>query len=182
MALQSDIPRDWIPIPLAIMTLLRTARSASPATSRYLALASVAAAVLGVAACQGDAARARTPGERARATVVRNLADTPRVRPPAADASTGEEAVVRGVTAGDRACYVDLEVDGVRKPPQEAAFDLCEHGQRLVGKRVSIARHRSWVLAGSCEGDPECPRRDTVNLIVTATPVPARPEAQSARP
>jgi hypothetical protein len=137
--------------------------------------------VLAVAltACAGDAKDAAATGERARATVVRTQPPAP---PPAihtvSDSVTGEVATIRSLTGGDRACYVDLESGGVAKPGQEAAFDLCERTD-LVGRRVRLERRRAWVLAASCEGDPECERRDTVDLIVSAE---VRPERGASPP
>src|SRR4051812_25624907 len=132
------------------------------------------AAALGVAACKGDAKE--KVGARARATAVAAPDTTEAARVPAAaraDSTMGEVATVRGLTGGDRACYMDLETGGEVKGQQEAAFDLC--GRReLVGKQVRVERRRSWVLAASCEGDPECARRDTVDLIVSAEPLPAQ--------
>jgi hypothetical protein len=133
------------------------------------------AAALGAAACKGDAKETEKVGERARAAAVAapDTTEAARVRAAApADSTMGEVATVRGLTGGDRACYMDLEADGAVKGQQEAAFDLC--GRReLVGKQVRVERRRSWVLAASCEGDPECARRDTVDLIVSAEPLPA---------
>lgn len=83
-------------------------------------------------------------------------------------AAAGEVAVIRGMAAGDRACYVELE--GAEEP-QEAAFELCER-MELAGKRVRLTRERTTVQAASCEGDPECTRSDTVDLIVSAEVLP----------
>ena len=131
---------------------------------------------LGMAACKGDAKETEKVGERARATAVAAPDTTEAARQPSAaraDSTMGEVATVRGLTGGDRACYMDLETGGEVKGQQEAAFDLC--GRReLVGKQVRVERRRSWVLAASCEGDPECARRDTVDLIVSAEPLPAQ--------
>ena len=62
-----------------------------------------------------------------------------------------------------------LELD---PPASLGAEYFCER-RELVGKQVRVERRRSWVLAASCEGDPECARRDTVDLIVSAEPLPA---------
>jgi hypothetical protein len=143
------------------------------ASVRVLLPALLAAAAL--AACKGDAKETETVGQRARATSVAAPDTTEAARVPAAapDSMMGEVATVRGLTGGDRACYMDLEAGGAVKGQQEAAFELCGR-QELVGKRVRVERRRSWVLAASCEGDPECARRDTVDLIVSAEPVAAQ--------
>jgi hypothetical protein len=124
--------------------------------------AAIPLALVLASACDRDAKDSREAGERARATAV--------AAPAAAsgpDSTAGEVATIRGLTPGDRACYVDLDGGG----QQEAAFDVCERAE-LVGKRVRLERRRTWVLATSCEGDPECARRDTVDLIVSARVLP----------
>jgi hypothetical protein len=142
----------------------------------------VAALVLAaaLAAC-GDRGDSRAVGERARATAAAAPpAPAAAPTPLPGDSVAGEVATVRGLSGGDRACYVELEVDGLRRPPQEAAFDLCSRAE-LVGQRVRLERRRAWVLAASCQGDPECERRDTVDLIVSAEPLPRDTPAAAHR-
>lgn len=132
------------------------------------------AAAIAAAGCRGDTKAPPGVGREARAAVKQEAsADTPAKAAAAPDSMAAEGVVtIRGLTGGDRACYVDLDSAGVAKPQQEAEFTLCER-KELVGKPVRIARKQMWVLAASCQGDPECARRDTVNLIVSARAVPS---------
>lgn len=146
-----------------------TASHRSAARSRLATLVLLATALMMTSGCRGDAKDQREVGDRARATAVR----APAAAAEPGDSAADEVATIRGLTPGDRACYVDLGAG----QPQEAAFDVCERAE-LVGKRVRLERRRTWVLATSCEGDPECARRDTVDLIVSAQVLPedgARP-------
>lgn len=52
-----------------------------------------------------------------------------------------------------------------------ARYELCERTE-LVGQRVQFRRERRPIQAMSCEGDPECVRQDTVDLIVAANKLP----------
>lgn len=87
-----------------------------------------------------------------------------------------EVAVVRGLTMGDRACYMELEDAQGQRAEEEASFELCEQVQ-LIGQHVRLTRVLTPILAMSCQGDPECTQRDTVNLITVAEVV--LPEGQS---
>ncbi|MBV9108810.1 MAG: hypothetical protein JO306_05360 [Gemmatimonadetes bacterium] len=139
------------------------------------------AAVMVTAGCRGDT-KDSAVGRQARAAVAREApADTPTKAAAEPDSMAAEGLVtIRGLTGGDRACYVDLDSAGVAKPQQEAEFTLCER-RELVGKPVRITRKRMWVLAAACQGDPECARRDTVNLIVAVRAVPSA-SAAAGRP
>ena len=79
--------------------------------------------------------------------------------------------LVRGLTAGDRACYAEVEDANGERRSDEAAFELCER-RELVGRRVRLRRERAQVPAKACQGDPGCTRSDTVELIVAAEPQP----------
>lgn len=85
--------------------------------------------------------------------------------------ASGEVAVLRGLTPGDRACYAEIEDARGQRRREEAAFELCERAE-LVDRRVRLTRERTPVLARSCQGDPECSRRDTVDLILSAEALP----------
>ncbi len=147
------------------MTPLRFRRSIRTHLTAPVVLA------LAAAACGRDAKETRAIGEQARATAAAAPAAAPQAAAGSPDSTGAEVVTIRGLTDGDRACYVDLEGTGVARSPQEASFALCER-KELVGRRVRLSRMRTWVLAASCEGDPECARRDTVDLIVSAEPVP----------
>jgi hypothetical protein len=86
-------------------------------------------------------------------------------------ASDHEVATIRGLTMGDRACYLELEDVQGQSSDAVADFDLCER-EDLVGQGVRLTRERTSILAISCQGDPECTDRDTVDLIVAAEPLP----------
>jgi hypothetical protein len=154
---------------------------ALPGSLRRLPIALFAVAAIAAAGCRGDT-KDSAVGRQARAAVKQEApADTPAKAAAEPDSMAAEGLVtIRGLTGGDRACYVDMDSAGVAKPQQEAEFTLCER-KELVGKPVRIARKQMWVLAASCQGDPECARRDTVNLIVSARAVPSA-GTSAARP
>ena len=52
-----------------------------------------------------------------------------------------------------------------------ADFDICTQEQ-LVDKRVQLTRKPTPVAAKSCQGNPECKEKETVNLITAAKVVP----------
>lgn len=110
---------------------------------------------LGMSGCQND-------------TVDPSQSTTDTASPPTSDP---EIAVVRGLTPGDRACYIELEDAQGQKTQEEASFELCEQTQ-LVGQRVQLTRVPTPIPALSCQGNPECTERDTVNLITAVEVVP----------
>lgn len=81
-----------------------------------------------------------------------------------------ELVTIRTLTPGDRACYVGVQAGEGPVREEEAAFELCDR-MTLIGKQVRLEREMTEVMARSCEGNPECTDRDTVNLIVSAEPV-----------
>lgn len=136
-------------------------RLPSSTTRRHLNLASLspAALLLGVGLAFGGCADAASdPPPVARA-------------PEASAASLPEVGVVRELAAGDRGCYVTFEDAEGRRSDAVASYELCERTE-LVGQRVQLRRERTPILAMSCEGDQECVRRDTVDLIVAAEKLP----------
>jgi hypothetical protein len=66
---------------------------------------------------------------------------------------------------------MELEDAKGQRSEEEASFEICEQAQ-LVGQRVQLTREPTSILAMSCQGDPECTQRDTVDLIITAEVVP----------
>ena len=72
--------------------------------------------------------------------------------------------VVRGLTMGDRACYMKLENAQGQSSEDLADFNICTQSQ-LVDKRVRLTRTPTPISAMSCQGNPECKKRETVNLI-----------------
>lgn len=85
--------------------------------------------------------------------------------------SEPEVAVVRDLSMGDRACYMELEDAQGQRSRQEASFEICERAE-LVGKRVWLTRVPTSVLAMSCGGNLDCAERDTVDLITAAEVLP----------
>jgi hypothetical protein len=86
----------------------------------------------------------------------------------------GEVAVLHGLTLGDRACYMEFQ-DAAGEPWEAAAgFEMCEQ-EGLIGRRLRLTRERTTVLAAACQGDVDCPLRDTVDLIVRVDAVPGSP-------
>lgn len=70
---------------------------------------------------------------------------------------------IQSLTAGDRACYVELIDDQGQLSTQFASFEICE--QDLVGQRVQFTYTSGNIQAASCQGNPECNETETVMLI-----------------
>lgn len=87
--------------------------------------------------------------------------------PVAAVASSPEVMVIKSMEMGDRACYVALENAQGQHSDEMASFEICEQ-VKLVGQRVRLKREATAIMAMSCQGDPECTKQETVNLIVAA--------------
>jgi hypothetical protein len=85
--------------------------------------------------------------------------------------SDPEIVVVRGLTTGDRACYMKLENAQGKSSEELANFDICTQEQ-LVDKRVRLTRKPTPIAAKSCQGNPECKEKEIVNLITAAKVVP----------
>jgi len=82
---------------------------------------------------------------------------------------------IRGLVAGDVACYVTVSDAAGRSREEMASFDLCERERELVGRRVRLRHERAKVLAESCQGNPDCTETRTVQLVVEARPVSEAP-------
>ncbi|HEX8297963.1 MAG TPA: hypothetical protein VF594_02280 [Rubricoccaceae bacterium] len=65
---------------------------------------------------------------------------------------------------GDIACYLTVQADGEPERTDMADFGFCER-EDLVGQRVSLTVTPSPVLAESCQGNPDCPDTEIVNLV-----------------
>jgi hypothetical protein len=124
--------------------------------------------ILAVACGRSDA----PPASGAAPAATAPAADTT----PAAAAPAPPTATLRGLGAGDRACYVLLET-AAGEVSQEGDFELCPGGTRdatpLIGQRVTWTTERANVLAAACEGNPDCGLSDEVDLVVRLEPVPA---------
>lgn len=75
-----------------------------------------------------------------------------------------ETVVVRGRVAGDRACYLMVEDETGKTRDQMASFELCER-EDLVGRRARLHFEKGQVMAESCQGNPDCPDTETVDLV-----------------
>ena len=84
------------------------------------------------------------------------------------------QGVLRALQPGDIACYAELEVNG-EAHSLLADFSLCEESEALIGKPVRLAWKEAQVLAADCQGDMDCGRSDTVNLIDRMQLDPASP-------
>lgn len=86
--------------------------------------------------------------------------------------TTADLAIVRNLSLGDRACYVELENNQGQKSDEFAAFEMCDRAD-LVGRRVRLTRERSPIIAIDCIAEPVgCTKTETVNLIIAAETVP----------
>ncbi|PSN17722.1 hypothetical protein C7271_16260 [filamentous cyanobacterium CCP5] len=83
-----------------------------------------------------------------------------------ADAQQPEIGTVQALTAGDRACYVDLIDEAGEQITELAAFEICQ--QDLVGQQVQLSYETVNILAASCQGNPDCGETETVRLISQA--------------
>jgi hypothetical protein len=99
------------------------------------------------------------------ASAVASLEKT--LSPVAAVASSPEVMVIKSMDVGDRACYVALENAQGQRSDEMASFEICEQ-DKLIGQRVHLKREPTAIMAMSCQGDPECTKQETVNLIVAA--------------
>jgi hypothetical protein len=97
--------------------------------------------------------------------------------PPAATAPPAPSGVDSGVLtaleAGDRACYVTVTAaDGERS--LEGDFELCAGGASdatsMIGQPVTWQTRRERVQAASCQGNPDCPDSEEVDLVVAISP------------
>jgi hypothetical protein len=86
------------------------------------------------------------------------LSETPKLNNPTI-------ATVKKMTAGDRACYVEMVDPQGKLSTQFASFDICEQDKKFIGQRVQLTYTAGKILAASCQGDVDCGKRDSVMLI-----------------
>jgi hypothetical protein len=79
--------------------------------------------------------------------------------PPAAS------VVVKSLTAGDRACYLEATDAAGATVEHLATFEVCEQ-TALIGKAVMLSSRMESVSAEACQGDPECTQTEQVMLVV----------------
>ncbi|MBE9156165.1 hypothetical protein IQ265_04865 [Nodosilinea sp. LEGE 06152] len=90
--------------------------------------------------------------------------------------------IIRSLTVGDRACYVEVVNDQGGQFTEFANFEICE--QNLVGQRVQLTYESGNIQAASCQGNPDCADTETVMLITQAQALPAptaTPQPASSR-
>lgn len=86
-------------------------------------------------------------------------------------ASESDPVVVRELTLGDRACYLQIEnAQGVLSE-EMGEMSLCERTE-LVGRTVLLTFGMASVAAESCQGDPECSDTESVSLVQAIDLVP----------
>ena len=92
--------------------------------------------------------------------------EPPPPAPAAASPTPAREEIVlvRGRVAGDRACYLTVEDDKGKIRDEMASFELCER-EDLVGRRARLHFEKGQVMAESCQGNPDCPDTETVDLV-----------------
>ena len=85
---------------------------------------------------------------------------------PAANPVADPDAIttLRGLTMGDRACYVTVEDAAGETREEMGEFILCE-GTALVGQRVRLTYGEVPVPAASCEGDPACTETEVLRIV-----------------
>ena len=84
---------------------------------------------------------------------------------------------IQSLTAGDRACYVELIDDQGQLSTQFASFEICE--QDLVGQQVQLTYTSGNIQAASCQGNPECNETETVMLITQVDAVSEDPTTET---
>jgi hypothetical protein len=74
---------------------------------------------------------------------------------------------VKSITAGDVACYFELEDAKGAWFTEMADFELCEPKQKRLhwGKRVSLTYGVEKVIGANCEGNPDCARHIEAAVI-----------------
>ncbi len=89
---------------------------------------------------------------------------------PAAPATTLKE-----LQNGDAACYV-VVTRGTEELNIAGSFDLCPGGPQdasaLVGKTVNLTVGKQKVMAGSCQGNPECKDTEEVDFVSAIAAAP----------
>ncbi len=76
------------------------------------------------------------------------------------------------IQAGDVSCYVTLDKEDGKQETFSGTFEVCpapEEAHPLVGQKVTVTFERGNVLAASCEGNPDCPDSETVDLVNSIT-------------
>jgi len=136
----------------------------------------LAALAVTLAACGGsDATPAVAPGPSPEASNPAASSDSIPATAVRSDSSSVDYDVpvtLVSMEDGDRACYLTVRTDGGAERTEFGDFRLCESGE-LVGQRVLLTATPSQVQAASCQGNPDCPDTEAVNLVTNVDPAPA---------
>jgi len=97
---------------------------------------------------------------------------------PCKDKSGGAPDIAEVVTLdslenGDVACYVNFTRGDGTTDTLHGSFELCAGGaddaSALIGARVTYTTEKGNVIAESCQGNPECPDHEEVDLVSSIT-------------
>jgi len=77
---------------------------------------------------------------------------------------------IKSLTHGDTACYITLENARGKRSEENHSVQLCEK-TKLIAQQARLKPERSPGMTAACQGDPECKKTQTVNLIVKAEKV-----------
>ena len=90
----------------------------------------------------------------------------------ASDEKPPDEVVtITQMQQGDVACYLTFKDAQQKTRSAEADFSIC-NTPNLLHQKSTVTFRKVQILAGRCEGDPDCPHRETVWLVGSATPLP----------
>ncbi|NEO86661.1 MAG: hypothetical protein F6J87_20745 [Spirulina sp. SIO3F2] len=88
--------------------------------------------------------------------------------PTASDSVVTVAGTLQSLSAGDRACYLEL-VDSSGNPFTElGSFEICDQTD-LIGRSVRLTLEEKSFLAESCQGDLDCPDRDLLPVAMEMT-------------
>ena len=78
--------------------------------------------------------------------------------------------ITKGDLADVAACYLEVkDASGVTESVP-ADFELCPGGSgdasRHIGRKVTLERRPTKIMADSCQGNPQCTETKTVDLVI----------------
>ena len=107
------------------------------------------------------------------------LAGCTRERKPAAPATPtapAETLTLKELQNGDAACYVLVTSASGQELNYHGDFELCPGAGRdasaLIGQAVKLTLGKQKVMAGSCEGNPECTETEEVDFVSAVAAAP----------
>ena len=90
-------------------------------------------------------------------------------------------AMVQGTENGDAACFLSLSDESGKPFHARADFAICTQQPALSGHWVALNWRMTRIMAGSCEGNPDCRQTERVALVTQARIVPGKPTAIAAK-